>query len=320
MAAVAERAHVLRVHADASGVVWYGDDACPAVRTGLTAEGFVGLPDYQGELAEARVVRLLGCKQNAALVVALQHRRVNDQSLAARQRLQLSSPAVCGTVRAAADPEAVLHRLWQPPESAVRHGLWHDFTTADFCTYSMIAALRPGPGEVGDLTRRLARYHPAWLALSFIPGLSVPHACRLVCEVVDPCWFRHPSRPGRLSRLYAYLGLTPANAAAFLGQGTPGRHYDRATVAMLSWYNRASVAAFNAAAATRPEDFLWRVYAARRGPQGVLAATRRLVAFTAGVWTASAGGHAEMRFDPDAFFGAAEADAWRRHEGVAKKV
>jgi hypothetical protein len=160
----------------------------------------------------------------------------------------------------------------------------------------------------------LLRDHPAWPALAFVAGpdelVSLPHAAELLAHVVDPRWYRHPFRPHRFTRLYAHLGLSPANMRARLGVGSPGRHHARALAAVNAWYSPAGLAAYGGLRCGRPECFLWRVYASqsRSIARGLLRATTRFVDFVSLVWL-----EAECRtagFEPGRFFRADELAAF----------
>jgi hypothetical protein len=165
--------------------------------------------------------------------------------------------------------------------------------------------------------RRIAQYHPAWPAISFINTLNCEYACKLLNEIVDPRWFIHPRRPERLSRLYSYLGLTPANVHAILRSGAGDRYIERANIAVKSWYD-PSVAIND-----DPRGFLGRTsVGAKDQVVGVLRATQRFVALAATYWLGVVTkAHPEAGFQASLFFHEAEeVSAFEHHKSRAKKV
>ena len=310
---------VLRLHTDKTGLVWYGDHEQLATNTCLDAWDFFENEGFLEELDNARAVRLLGIRANAPLVVKLQERRAGNPEFA-KKVIWLVSPASVPGCWLKDDPASVLQHLWQPSYGASLLGCWHEMTTADYSTYAIINTLGDKPGrEVPEVTRRIAEYHPAWDAITFIRGVDRDAACKLLADVVDPRWYRHPSRPDRLSRLHVHLGLTPENMAACTGEGRSGHHFNRATNAVKVWYN------LSARRDTRvPGDFLGRVLDDHGADlaKGLLRGTQRLVEFIAAVWLdAVSPHHPEAGFDPAQFFrDPAVAKAFVRHRAACKGV
>jgi hypothetical protein len=296
------RQELLRLHTDPDGFVWYGDDANLAVNSYLEADDFMQ-SDLCGVVpASARRVAMLGLPANAGLVVAVQQARAKDPCLMHGQRVSLFSPANFDNVL---DPERVLQQLWQPNPQVLLHGNCHDMTNADYVTYAMIRETRAGNHEVA---RRMLPYHPAWPAVSFVPGVSLDRAVGLLCAIVDPRWYGSDSRPGRFNRLHAWLGLSRPNAAAYLGGLEGGRNYAQAANAFECWYD-----------SRRRSDacVLWRAYGRAADPAaGVVRATRLLAEFVCRVWCDAVGGrHPEVGFRPDLFFkDAAETGRFVRHK------
>jgi len=108
------------------------------------------------------------------------------------------------------DGVAVLQRLWQPPVFSPA-GHWRSLTPQLAAGYELAAA-------VGSEVRRIAVRHPAWAVVSY--GRDLRAAERLLADLVDPGWYEHPLRPGRFSRLYAYLGIRPSHVDNVL-EGIP---------------------------------------------------------------------------------------------------
>lgn len=289
---------VVRLHVGPAGTVWCGTPGTPAGDSGLSPWEF-----FSGRgaavLDGARAVRLLGAADNAPLVLKLRAWQAGSPAAAATA-VELWSPGQVPAAWLADDPAAVVRHLWQPAGGvAVRHAM----TPADAATYAMIDA-RGNPGVV----RRLAEQHPAWAALTFV-GRDADAGCRLLCDIVDPRWFRHPVRPGRWTRLYAYLGVVPRTVAAVVaGAAGGGRHFNRAANAVGVWYNQGGK--------TDHKGYLAGVAAAAASEAaGVTAATRRLVSLVATTWVAAAARpHPELAFDAVRFFGDAKtARAYERH-------
>lgn len=305
---------VLRLHVGADGLVWYGHDSLPADCTGRPAAEFSqDAGSFDLGLDRAKSVRLVGVAANAALVIGLTRLHRTHPKLSAAQEILLGSPLVCPGPGRLASPQAVLQALWQPAATASAPGCWHLMGPREYTTYAIVTELAATGGHPSELARRSLRYHPAWPALSFLAGLDEDAACRLVATVVDPRWFRHPFRPGRLSRLNAFLGLTPANTAAYVAGVAGDRHADRARTVLDTW-----AGGFRHATAG-PTGFLHRV--AARAPAGeyhvgLLRASVRFVRFLFEVWTAETAGDPEVRFDPALFFKSPdEREAYADHRG-----
>lgn len=297
--------NVLRMHADSDGHVWFGDDTCRGVNSGQTvAEFFDG--DYV-DLNAVRYIHVIGCAANAAIITRLAKFRSCHPETRKFQHIRLVSPAIC-TAAELESPDSVLQRLWQPSSLDLLHGRWHEMGEKEFVTYALAEGLRKDPTLKGTAGFAF-RHHPARLAYLFIPHLDATACAHLITTIMDPRWFIHPKRPHRLSKLYAYLGLVPENAALILGEGEPGRHHDRARLSIKSWYNHESLYAVRNFGLNDPPFFLWRIMQAHakkhcNGPAAVLAATRRCVAFIHAVWLNAlvATPHPEVAFRPAAFF------------------
>jgi hypothetical protein len=297
LARTARAVEVLRLHTDDHDYVWYGDDDQLAINTFLGAQDFFESCNLGCSLEDVKCIRFLGTQANAPLVIALQKRRAANPVLNKKQRIQLCAPSVVPTMSMRSAPEEVLQQLWQPSNSGVLAGLWHDLTNLDVCTYLMIQCMAEcRGGDVSDVVRGLARHHPAWVAVAYLQCFDYDAACRLITEIVDPRWYRHPFRPNRGTRLYSHLGLTPRNMAAYLGEDTAqDRHFDRAALAVAAWYN-----------VQRPTNgFLWRQFRKFDDRvKGLLRCTQRFIDFLRSVWVYGVSPtHPEASFNPDMFFG-----------------
>lgn len=316
-----DQIQVLRLHTADNGLVWYGDDYNLGDNSYLEADDFVSFDRLGFSMSQVRSIRLLGTENNAALILSLQRLRLAAAGLPVGQLpIVLGSPAVCRTVSNLKDPEAALHYLWQPESNLSWQ--WHQLSGGDYCSYALVDALRREYGLMSDKVRHIAAYHPAWPAVSFVPNADTDAACRLLATIVDPRWYIHYTHPHRLSRLLAYLGVTPNNVAAYLGEGPPDKHYDRAATVIGVWYNQHSVTAYNEHNQDRPCDFLWRIFASQSTVgKGILRSTERLVSLLYHVWLyAVSPPHPEVVFEPLRFFKTeAESRAFVTHCDLVKK-
>jgi len=224
---------------------------------------------------------MLGTPQNAGLICGLYGLRAGvDPELSFT--VHLGNPVIGTRPAGREDPEFALQRLWQLGPTTAAAGYWHELAYPDFITYSLIRALAVDPLAVSWDARRLLRAHPVWPALRFLPGVNFDAACRLVAELVDPRWFSHATRPGRLSRLYAFCGATPSGIQAYL-QGLPrGRHRGRLNLVMETWF----VGSQHAPDLASPASFLWRICRHHgSGVAGLLRATKRFLRFLHDSWS-----------------------------------
>lgn len=291
---------LLRLHTDEDGVLWYGHDALPFESTERTVAAFHRDPcSFDIGLDRAERVRLLGTAENASLIVAMKKFHHDNPRVAGSQEILLGSPHVCPSPDHRASPPTVLQAMWQPGPTATAPGCWHRMGPRDYTTYAIVNELRLTGGHSSEMARRSLRYHPSWPALSFLSCLNEDAACKLIATIIEPRWFRHPVRPSRLSRLNSYLGLTPANMAAFTS-GTDGeRNFDRAKIVISTWAD-----GFRAQKGS-PSGFLHRT--AGRAPEGqyhlgLLKACTRFVRFLFEVWTAESTSRPEVAFRPAWFF------------------
>jgi hypothetical protein len=294
----------LRLHV-AGGRVWVGRDGRVGGDGGLSVRDFLAPTSPAAD--DASVVRLLGVRGNAALVCRLHERRTVRHL---GQRIELASPALLPTARQREVPAAVLHCLLQPHQHQLACGGIHDMTAYDFPSYFMMAAV-DDPDGTGESATRAMSYHPAWPALSFLPHLDVLAAVDLLCDVVDPRWFRNPFRPHRINKLLNFLGVTPANMRAVTAGAKSGRNLARAERLVRTWFGGDLYRRQQA-----PNNFLYRVFTACADPaSGLLRACRRFVRFVYEVWMSFVSAKVqECGFMPRRFFkDAAESAAFEEH-------
>jgi hypothetical protein len=276
-----ETVQMVRLHVEA-GRVWYGHDGFFAEDSGHSVEKFFARAPWLGvPLDKIELIRLLGVPENAHLIIRLHERRVARRQ---RQRIELGSPMLLPVARDRSNPVRVLEALYQPEAAPLACGGLHDMTVWDFPTYAMLAALQDSRPEVPEKAVKALPYHPAWPAISFLPYRSEEVAVRLLTEVVDPRWFRHPLRPHRINKLLNYLGVTPENMKALLEDGPPGRNYDRAELVVNTWMGPPILEQVGA-----PSNFLMRAYFSTDDrAAGLLRACRRFVRFVYEVWLGEA--------------------------------
>lgn len=270
--------------------VWYADGSGVPTASGLTPDDFFDSGDLVNDLLRVDVIRLLGVRSNAALVTRLTEARAKNRFLP--KRITLCSPTTVARSTDRGDPTIVLLSLQQPDYAARRSGSSHELTPFDYPTYAMmleVDALVAAGRTQSDLLGRLVQYHPAAPALCFPTDLDSFAACQLLCVIGDPRWYYHPKRPGRLNRLYAYLGLRPG----CFGQTVRETPYGlRAAWATSAWCLTARDGT------NEPGDYFYRLADA----SGLVRASRRFVEFVVRVWSDSCLPQ-PLRFDPLRFFG-----------------
>lgn len=293
----------LRVHTDASGIVWYGDNRRTYVCSNQTPEDFVEGAGVRGSPLPAASFSVIGCHQNAELIVRL----CLDRKPADQPDVTVYAPF--GLSNKTAVPE-VLHRLRQP---GCVLGSSHQLSAADFIAYALVFELTRGTTSIDELVRRLASRHPAWPAFSFLSPCDQKAACRVLAHYLDPRWFVDPRRPARQGRLRAYFGLSEQNAAWFLRGVQPCRNHARARDLFDVWWMEDELSP------RAPGAFLRREYAAYEGSreQALLRSSARLLNLVGRLWLASASKHPEVRLDPALFFRRpSEARAFAQHASV----
>lgn len=306
----------LKLHLDDAGSIWLAAGVSPAVQLECPAAGILRYLEehYPGPPA----LRILGTAANAGLILqayALARRRNGT--------LELAGPMLCSSPQDLADPPQVLYgmRACVLPSSL---GGWHKATAADQATYRLIHRLH-GPTDETPSCESLLLEHPVWRELSFIPTLSqLPNRAalvRLLAEIVDPRWYIDPEHPNRISRLTAYLGLTPANQQRVeQAPREPPARVRRCALACAAWWTDA------AQDRADPRNFLWRVYhSAGGGTIGRLRASQKFIVFLRYVWMQSLAKAAHSRcidlFEPDMLFKHDdELAAYRTHCGSPEPV
>lgn len=301
-----------RLHVAADGQVWAGDDCQVGQPIASSVDDFVRHLD--GYFAEAcdqvDHIRLLGDRRNASLIAHLWRWSATQQP--DLPVIVAGNPILTKPLEQT-DTRSVLLQLWQPTESQLYHAWWQRLTPSVGCAYALAVAWeRAEVPLLSDqplpaLVRRLLEAHPAYPAASFGVRMHLPAIATVFSTLLDPRWFVHPRRPGRLSRLYSFVGLTLENVQAMLGLGDPGRHYERACAVVRAWYNwnaAGDARRGNSKSLGEPESFLWRIYRYHdRTPQAIVVASRYWLRLVHQFWLYHLGGnHPEVRFDAQQFF------------------
>lgn len=260
------------------------------------------LDAHASRLAESSLIRMVGTRYNAALILGLRQR-----FSASPPKIVLANPYICRTKAARRSPSDVLLAMWQPEASSRLPGCWHTLSETDCITYAMCDEFERNKGVVTTRLFELAAKHPAWPVITFIPDHHREAACVLLMLILDPRWYTHPSRPHRFSKVHAHLGITPKNtrnALEHMPVRQGGWNYSRVIAALLVWFNLDSLRTFEIGDATTPSHFLWEVY--KRGKSkchGASTATKRLVNLICYVWTeAVVSKQADHYFQPSSFF------------------
>lgn len=293
---------VLRIHQAKDGRLWTGDDRRVATDSGEGLEEFMA-----GEtLQQYSRVRLLGTPGNAALVERL-HTLRKKAGLPEGHSVQIGSPAIC---RNPEEPTEALRAMWH---STVNQGVgerWVELEDKDYSTYALVAELKRNDWKPNDKVRQILQYHPAWPALSFIPGIDIDSAGILIGKIIDPRWFTHPLRPNRTSKLYQYLGLTPKNAEHLIYEtDEPDRNFEHCRLVFAVWSET-----WAAPDLVVPHRFLHRILrSSETAVRGFLSANKKFIRFVKEVWLHELSANRKL-FDPELFFRySEEAEAYEAH-------
>lgn len=293
---------ILRLTVD-DGVVWYGTDQQMATCSRKTVDEFI----LSSTFRQARLVRVVGLPHNAEMVEKLYQAHL-VAGLPEAVPIQVGSPSTAPHK----NPVASLSAMWRASvDRTSLNSYWATVNANDYASFALTASAHR-EGRIGDKSLHTARYHPAWPAVSFVWKYDPVAAIKLLLDIGDPRWFRHPVKPNRLSKLYSYLGLNLPNIRVMCEESDrPGPNIERASNVVQVW--RSSPDSY--AEAKQPRAFLDRVEISHKDlAHGALAASRKLVRFVREVWIANRSTDPEVQFFPDKFFSKKdEIDAYRRH-------
>jgi hypothetical protein len=298
----------LKLHLDAQGIVWYADGRGPPTNSEKTIAGFMLTPVFN----KTTCVRLLGTQQNAHLVTALFACKLKNQFTS----IEVGSPLICTAAQRTNPPRALL--AMREERRAASLGGWHEVQVPEYHAYALISQMQKFKWKVDDHAKRLLKNHPVWKALSFIPHLCETSCCYLLSTIIDPRWYIDPRHPGRVSKLNAFLGLTPYVAQVHdARRDKPGlpycRNEDRYETVLNCWNNGQP----KGDALKLPENFLWRIHLLTANQSKAdLRVSQVLVAFLRHTWLDAlyAGKQHEPLFAPEHFFKrSTEVEAFKAH-------
>ena len=286
------------------GVVWYGDDDRMAVCSDKNMDEFL-LTDT---LRNARVVRVIGHPQNCDFIEKLFHAHL-IAGLPKPVSIQVGSPAMAGDD----SPVLTLAEMWRASvDRSAINGYWATLNDKDYATFLLMSVLH-SEGGINDKALHTAQHHPAWPAVSFVWRYDPIAAIKLLVDIGDPRWYTHPTRPGRLSRLYSHLGLNPTNIRMMYREHQDiGPHFLKAKNLVDVW--RSKTSADNDC--QNPKAFLHRIERKHEYmDHGVMVASKRLIRFVREVWMAARTEDPEAGFSPEKFFRRSEeVIAFKRHK------
>lgn len=263
--------HATRLHVADDGVVWQAPaGTMPSCSRLRVAEFFSGTTD--------NYFRVLGTAQNAELLIGLYDRG---------HKVEVAGPQICETANELHDPSIALYRAAQVVFSASLGG-WHRFTAADYPSYKLAVCPSRHAG--------LLDAHPAMKRLSFIRGLNRDALAELCGWILDPRWFVDRDRPDRLSRLFAFLGLT---AEYFVGRRATKDcvKTGRARRVLATWAGQSPAGQ----ELSSPGNFLWRRWLKHSPEMANLRTSKIFVSYLVRAWQqglAEAGGSHRAVIDP----------------------
>jgi len=235
------------LHTD-QGVVWAQTGTRPPCNTGLSVAEFL----TQAPLARASA-RVLGCRENAPLIVFLYQMRARGRLAS----VQVASPLVGRITSERENPAWLLNRMrtFRQRQSL---GGWHEVGEVEILSYILATLFQKGEHHH---TLELLCVHPAWSALEFIPHLDAFKAAELLSLILDPRWYIDPEKPNRSGKLHRHLGLYPAAITAIRRGRVTTDPVRRCKLALECW--KTAEGPGEAAADGTPGYFLWRRWSAR---------------------------------------------------------
>lgn len=267
----------LRVYVDSSGGIWFGDGKGKAKSSNVSATEFAASDICQN----ADKIRLLGLPSNATLIEELCARGTANDDLA---RVEIGTPLFCRTLQQTT-PDEVISGMERLDGISPSLGGWHKASAHDAIIYRLIRAVVYG----GVSREKLLEAHPAYPAISFLPGFSRPDAEFLLALIGDPRWYIDLSRPGRTAKLRSYLGLrTPI--LLHVWDGIPDDKEQFGTTIYRTWHlvdtwTGGKREAPGLPALDRPNNFLWRRFCEFEDPiRGAMRASALFVSFLREVW------------------------------------
>lgn len=257
--------HIHAICAGAAGTVWH---LSPDNNT-LQFSDIRSCLDYMLSLPVG-CVRILASPQNSQLIV---------DTFKTFSDVRVGTPAACRDATELRDPEISLYRSRQLRVAASLGG-WHRLTDAHVTAYELAVAVEQH--DAGVLTwiavERLLQQHMAWTDLQWILGLCPLSTARLLATIRDPRWFVDWRHPDRLSRMRAYLGLSPrvlARAAVPTAETPPAATAaGRAAMTHACWGSQQYLG----------DSFLRRYARTKEGVIGTVSACHALLVYLCCTW------------------------------------
>jgi hypothetical protein len=299
---------VTKLYTAKNGLVWYSVGIGPPINSEKIVDNFLLSPVVSGM---GLCFRILGIPQNAELICALYLRQHKSEVRA----IDVAGPNILNNFAELDQPALVLQRMRASTLSSSGGG-WHELSMHDYPIYAGLAK-KIRSGFVFDSgAKTYLHLHPAYKALTFIPGFSEEHTAALITDIIDPRWYVNRQRPDSPKKLELYLGLTPAiqrrvsNAQQIL---TKKRDIRCSTV--LSAWKTADPATVDL---NQPANFLYRIWNfCGGGWRGDLRASQAFVRYLCDNWLSvldSRKGTKDGLFLPDRYFKTAdERKAYAEH-------
>lgn len=298
---MAGRINDLRIHTDPRGALWWTADGSPARIWRGTARDMVA----SAYVAQAARIRLLGTRDNTAMLVAL----LDTLDQRAAGTVRVGGPRVCPPGIPADRPAIILQQMKMGALPGSMGG-WHVLTAREQPVYELIHALQRNDDKAASYW---LGQHPAWPALSFVPRCSMWHAVRLVARIIDPRWYIDPRKPDARGALYRYLGLTEQYMRHALSSEYTQAHgaTQRAKLVLDTWASCNSLPQGEHLFA--PENFIWRrCQTSSNQVRALLRGCQRFVWFLRDVWLSNVTGR-DLFVAKYFFDSAEEADSYEQH-------
>lgn len=304
----------LKLHVDPNGFVWAAAGAAPPQNTNKDVATFLELDGIKGFGTQARII---GIARNAALISGLHLRRAQREVVS----VEIAGPNILRNMAEADFPEIAVRRMRSVVISSAAGG-WHQLSSDEYPVYAMLSRSLADMAAPDTALQTYFRLHPAYVAASFIPTLSVPMAAQLFCTIIDPRWYVDTRAPDRTGKLELYLGLTPRTQALVSSSDkkiiTGHRAFKCASV-LATWKTKP----VDAVDKTNPANFLYRIQEYYGGGHiGDLRASQSFIRYIRHNWLAAIEkrkGPKDGLFIPERFFLTVEEQAaYKAHVSAGK--
>lgn len=296
----------MKLHTAHDGIVWFADGNKIPVSSGVKPQLFVErLLQRHGGVH----TRLLGSHANAHLITLL---RKHSGFIRA---VEVASPSICGTAASRATATSALHWMRQCNLPASLGG-WHKVNDKDYPAYAMVYQMQTD-GCFNDHVQALLRVHPAWYDLQMIQTISAEWTAWVLTFLIDPRWYIDPDNPYRMSRLRAYMGISPKVMSRVMENHDATGAGTRCRAVLGAWYDNGPPTKDRE---SHPGNFLWRIYRSHGGGlKGLLRASERFLLYLRHTWVQAVYPH-QLLFAPELFFKRPEElRAYKRHLANASR-